>query len=84
MKPKCEVCGDRHESHQAHVWRHVANSKKRSEPVANTVANVSTVGRSVGAMRVKLWRQANRERYNARERERMRRNRKTLKEKRDA
>ena len=71
-KPLCEVCGDRHEKWQAH--RFVANE----ESVANPVANVAN--KSVEWLRVKLWREANKDRYNARQRELMRRKRK---EKRD-
>lgn len=41
-------------------------------PSHQTVANPS---RSMDSLRVKLWREANRERYNARERERMRKKR---------
>ena len=70
MKPLCELCGDRHESHQAHIWpKSVANS------VPNAVPN-----RSVEYLRVKLWKQANRKRYNETQRELMRKRRK---EKRD-
>lgn len=64
MSKVCEVCGDRHEKHQAH--RFVANAN----PVANTVAN-----KSLGWLRVKLWRVANKDRYNARQRELMRKRR---------
>ena len=75
-KPLCEVCGDRHEKHQAH--RFVANAN----PVANTVANVEKVAnKSVEWLRVKLWRQANKDKYNARQRELMKRKR--AKEKQD-
>jgi hypothetical protein len=63
-KPLCEVCGDSHEKHQAH--RFVANR----ESVANVVAN-----KSPEWLRVKLWREANRERYNARQRDLMRKRR---------
>ena len=67
-KPLCEVCGDHHEKWQAHKF--VANKESVANRSERPVAN-----KSVDALRVKLWRQANRERYNARERERMRKNR---------
>ena len=72
MKPLCELCGDRHEKHQAHKF--ATNAVPNN--VANTVAN-----KSVEWLRVKLWRQANKEKYNARQRELMKRKR--AKEKRD-
>jgi hypothetical protein len=72
-KPLCEACGDRHEKHQAH--RFVANAtlvaNKEQKPVANT---------SPEWLRVKLWRVANKDRYNARQRELMRRKRKEKKD----
>jgi hypothetical protein len=69
MKPLCPDCGDRHEKYQAHVFP-VANNEK---PVANTVANKPKT--SVEGLRVELWREANRDRYNARQRELMRKRR---------
>lgn len=35
MKPLCDVCGDRHESYQAHKFA----TNKAATPVANAVAN---------------------------------------------
>lgn len=67
MKPLCELCGDRHEKHQAHKFRTVSNVA----PVSNPVSNAG----SPDYLRVKLWRQANRDKYNAGQRELMRRKR---------
>jgi hypothetical protein len=71
MKPgqvRC-VCGEAHWPKLA--WKHAGC-------VANTVANSaspSVANKSVDGMRVQLWREANRERYNARMRDLMRRKR---------
>ena len=70
MKPLCELCGDRHESYQAHRFA--------TNPVPNAVPN-----KSVEYLRVKLWKQANRKRYNEAQRELMKRRRAKEKEKRD-
>ena len=71
MKPLCELCGDRHESYQAHIWpKSVANSVPTAVP-----------NKSVDYLRVRLWKQANRERYNETQRELMKRRRREAKEK---
>jgi type IV secretory pathway TrbF-like protein len=82
-KPLCETCGDRHEKWQAHKF--VANEKPVANNVTNTVANnvTNTVANNPNSWRVKVWREANRERYNARERARMKNSRAKAKEKRD-
>jgi hypothetical protein len=49
----------------------VSNAPVPNESVANTVAN-GVANKSVEYIRVKLWRDANRDRYNASQRERMR------------
>ena len=68
MKP-CEFCGSVHESYQAHIFP-VANAI----PVANKERPV-VANKSMDGMRVQLWREANRDRYNARQRELMRKRR---------
>ena len=76
MKPLCSECGDRHEKHQGHIWpKAVANAKSVANRSERPVAN-----KSVEWLRVKVWREANKDRYNARQRELMRKRRK---EKRD-
>ena len=75
MKPLCELCGDRHDSHQAHKFA----TNAVPNPVPNSVPNVAN--KSVEYLRVKLWKQANRERYNESQRELMKRRRAKAKEK---
>jgi hypothetical protein len=64
MKPLCPDCGDRHEKYQAHIWP-VSNAS----PVSNAVSNAPN--KSVDYLRVKMWREANRARYNEKQRELM-------------
>ena len=68
-KPLCPDCGDHHEKWQAH--RFVANTESVANSSEQPVAN-----KSVEWLRVKLWRVANKDRYNARQRELMRKRRK--------
>jgi hypothetical protein len=73
MKPgqiQC-VCGEAYWPKLA--WKHsgcVANTVSVANKVAPSVAN-----KSMDGMRVQLWREANRERYNARMRDLMRKRR---------
>ena len=68
-------------------WQHegcVANSVVANESVANAVPNVvANESNNPNSWRVEVWREGNRERYNARQRELMKRRRAKAKEKRD-
>lgn len=61
MKPLCPECGDRHEKHQAHVWKSVSSAVSIAESVSSSVSSVPNT--SMDYLRVKEWRKANRRRY---------------------
>lgn len=65
------VCGKTYWPRQAWDHRGCVANESVPNPVANVVAN-----QSVEYLRVKLWREANRERYNASQKEVMREYRK--------
>jgi hypothetical protein len=74
MKPgqvQC-VCGEAHYPKLA--WKHAGCVANKTITVANSVTP-SVANKSLDGMRVELWREANRERYNKRQRELMRKRR---------
>lgn len=54
MKPLCEVCGDRHETYQAHVFprsaSRVTSPVVEEKPVASTKVVVDTASGGTGAV----------------------------------
>lgn len=68
MATKCKFCDHVHEDWQAHIFHAATNAVAKPIPVAK-----QSVAKHPDTMRVQLWREANRERYNARQRELMRR-----------
>jgi hypothetical protein len=75
---KCRVCGNEHSGGCAQFFASASRATRRKvePPAAKPVVDVANVANTAVANkdveRVKRWRVANREKYNARERERMR------------